>query len=321
MQTSERIAKQHRVFEEAVPYFLMSLAPSLTMPRSYQARKKLQATMSEYYTAEYHLSDPTASTLTVNRANELRKYGFTGNEIGLLESILPVVSTLNAIPTLYWLLLYILPNQSLVDELREEIAASIEMSLSASTGVRTIIMNISKFESDLPLLVSCYREALRLCNHTVCNRRIMEDLSIKDETGRTYLLKKGVDVQLPAGVTQRATNVWGSDADQFRANRFGPPASKPSDADRTRKIAYMPFGGGRHLCPGRNFAFAEIVSCAAVLLLGFDIEASKMEFGDMRMRGPRLSSGTVKPVNGGEGLGAKINAREEFANVAWKFRA
>lgn len=277
--------------------------------------------MSNYYTAGHHIVDPTTATVTVNRANALTEYGFTGDEIGLLECILPVVSTLNAIPTFYWLLLYVMQDASLVHKLREEIAAFAEFSHPDPLGVTSITMSISKFETGLPLLVSCYRETLRLCNHTVCNRRIMEDMTITDQDGRSYLLKKGVDVQLPAGVTHRDTRLWGSDAEQFRGDRFMASTSRTTDADRTRKSAYMPFGGGRHLCPGRNFAFAEIVGCAAVLLLGFDIEATGIGFSAMKMRSPRLSSGTVKPVDSGEGLGARIRPREGFVDVAWKFRA
>ncbi|KAJ8116812.1 hypothetical protein OPT61_g1847 [Boeremia exigua] len=309
------------VYEEAVPYFLLSLFPSLTMPKSYKARKQLQDTFSKYYTAGHHISDPTTATVTLNRANALTEYGFTGNEIGLLECILPVVSTLNAIPTLYWLLLFVLPQPTLMEKLRAEIAAFVDASQPDSKGARIITMDISRFETALPLLVSCYRETLRLSNHAVCNRHMMEDLTITDQDGRSYLLKKGVDIQLPAGVTHRHTDVWGSDVSQFRADRFVPSTSKATDADRVRKLAYMPFGGGRHLCPGRNFAFAEIIGSAAVLLLGFDIKPLGMSFEDVQMRGPRLSSGTVKPVDSGKGLGARVTPREEFANVAWRFRA
>jgi cytochrome P450 len=277
--------------------------------------------MGKYYTAGYHASDPTTATITFNRANTLADYGFTGEEIGLMECILPVVSTLNAVPTLYWLLLYLLPDPSLVEELREEIVACVETSWSDSAGGRVVTFNISKFDTELPLLVSCYRETLRLVNHTICNRRILQDMTIVDQDGRTYLLKQGIDVQLPAGVTHRETTTWGSDAQNFRADRFLASTSKVTDADRARKVAYMPFGGGRHLCPGRNFAFAEIIGCAAVMLLGFDIEAMGMKFEEMRMQSPRLSSGTVKPVNSGKGLGARIKPREEFENVSWKFRA
>lgn len=276
--------------------------------------------MSKYYIEGYHLSDPTTATVTTNRANVLTKYGFTDEEIGLFECILPIVSTLNAVPTLYWLLLYVLPHPSLIEKLREEIAASVDISQPGSTGARTVTMDITTFETKLPLLVSCYRETLRLCNHSVCSRRILEDMTVTDQDGQSYLLKKGVDIQLPAGVTHRVTSSWGADVETFRADRFLASTSKLTDADRTRKLAYMPFGAGRHLCPGRNFAFAEIVACAAVLLLGFDIKATGMNFEEMQMRGPRLSSSTVKPVDNGKGLGAKITPREGFVNVAWKFR-
>lgn len=238
-----------------------------------------------------------------------------------MECILPVVSTLNAIPTLYWLLLYVLPDPCLMGKVRGEIAAAVKISSSDSAGIRVVTLDISKFETQLPLLVSCYRETLRLVNHVVCNRRVLQDMTITDQDGRTYLLKKGVDIQLPGGVTHRESTTWGSDAETFRADRFLASTSKVTDADRARKLAYMPFGGGRHLCPGRNFAFAEIIGFAAAMLLGFDIEATGMKFEEMKMQGPRLSSSTVKPVSSGKGLGARIKPRREFENVSWKFRA
>ncbi|KAF1923473.1 cytochrome P450 [Didymella exigua CBS 183.55] len=319
----ERIARdgamEIKVYEEAVSYFLLSLFPFLTMPQSYKAWQHLQQTISKYYAAGHHASDPTTATVTHNRANTLTEYGFTGDEIRLLECTLPVVSTRNAILTLYWLLLYILPLPSLLEKLPAEIAASAKTSPSDSVGTRSITLNISEFEIELPLLVSCYREILRPVDHTICNRRIMQDMTITYQDGQSYLLKKGVDIQLPAGFTHRHTTSWGPDAEQFRTDLFLASTSKVIGADRTRKVAYMPFGGGRHLCPGRTFAFAEIIGCAAVMLLGFDVEATGMGFEDTQMRGPRFSSSTVKPVGSDKGLGAMIKHREEFASVAWKF--
>jgi cytochrome P450 len=217
------------VFEEAIPHFLMSLFPSITIPRSYKARQHLQQAFSEYYAAGYYALDPTTATVTFNRANTLAEYGFTGDEIGLMECILPAVSTLNAVPTLFWLLLHILPDVFLVEELREEIAASVEISGSDSTGGRVVTFDISKFETELTLLVSCYRETLRLANHVICNRRVMQDMTLQDQDGRTYLLKKGVDIQLPGGVTHRDNATWGPDAARFRADRFLASTSKITD--------------------------------------------------------------------------------------------
>ena len=40
---------------------------------------------------------------------------------------------------------------------------------------------------------------------------------------------------------------------------------------KSKRSAFYPIGGGRHLCPSRNFAFAEISGFLAALIIGFDI--------------------------------------------------
>ncbi|KAL5117167.1 hypothetical protein ACEQ8H_004992 [Pleosporales sp. CAS-2024a] len=306
------------LFEESIPFFLLSLAPSVTMPKAYKARRRLQEALGTWYSAGHDLG-PTAAALTKNRAGILRKYGWTGEEIGLPEVMLPAVATLNAVPTFFWLLLYILQDPALIDRIREEVEAHIKVSSNDPAGGKTVLMDIAKFESELPLLVSSYRETMRLVNHSVSNRRMLEDLTITTQDGQQYLLKKGVDVQLPAGVTHGKTAVWGPNALAFEPERFLQPTTKLTEEDRVRKIAYIPFGGGRHLCPGRNFAFAEIIAFTAVMVLGFDLQPIGMKFRDLKMLGPVLASGSVKPVGAGKGLGAKIKPREGWTNVKWTF--
>ncbi|KAH6884112.1 cytochrome P450 [Thelonectria olida] len=308
-------------FEASVPYFLLSLFPSLTMPKAYQARTKLQAIMKDYYTEKRDLNDPTTSQLVINRANALRKNGFTGDEVGLLEVILPVVATINAVPTFYWLLLYIFARPDLTAQLRAEVEAAATLARD-DNGERIVSFNITKFDEQLPLLISCYRETMRLTNHSVSMRRVMSDLVIKAPDGNeSYLLKKGTDLQLPAGVTHYEQSIWGDDASEFVPDRFAPAASKDktTETEKKKKAAYFPFGGGRHLCPGRNLAFAEILGFISVLLLGFDVEPIGMGFADMEMSPPVLASGAVKPKNRGIGLGGKLLRRKGWEDVRWHF--
>ncbi|KAH7136712.1 cytochrome P450 [Dactylonectria estremocensis] len=314
-------------FEKSLPYFLLSIFPSITMRKAYLARSKLQTTMAEYYTAEHDLNDPTTSQLAINRANVLRKYSFTGEEIGFIDAILPVVATTNAVPTFYWLLLYVLARPELVSRLRAEVlaAATITSNADGDGAGRTATFNIANFDAQIPLLISCYRETMRLTNHSVSMRRIMGDLLVGGSTGRQYLLKKGTDIQLPAGVTHYSKSVWGEDASEFDPERFLPPSPSTEktqayiDAERKKKDAYFPFGGGRHLCPGRNFAFAEIMGLMCVLLLGYDIEPVGMEFAELKMGPPLMASGAVKPENRGVGLGGKILRRKGWEDVQWHF--
>ncbi|KAF4980542.1 hypothetical protein FZEAL_3477 [Fusarium zealandicum] len=304
-------------FEESVPYFLLSLFPSITMPKAYKVRLTLQSLLSEYYSANHDMDESTTSQLVKNRAGALRKQGLDGQEIGQLECILPIVATLNAVPTFYWMLLYVLDRPELVVRLRSEVEAAAVVLEEGEK--RSATFNIAEFDAKLPLLVSCYRETMRLSNHSVSMRRIIEDMTISGPDGQSYLLKKGTDLQLPAGVTHYEQSVWGDDVKTFNPERFLPTARTADDADKRRKAAYFPFGGGRHLCPGRSFAFAEILGFMAVLLLGFEVEPVGMAFGDMKMLGAQLASGAVRPEKYGRGLGGKITRREGWEHVEWRF--
>lgn len=131
-------------------------------------------------------------------------------------------------------------------------------------------------------------------------------------SGREYLLRCGGHVQWPTAVVHRMESIWGSDAREFHFERFlndgsngnstgngttngnGKVSGKrgqhhgmdegyrklngahaeSEEADRTRKRreALIPFGGGRNLCPGRNFAACEMLSLVAAIAVGFDID-------------------------------------------------
>ncbi|KAF4439683.1 putative phenylacetyl-CoA ligase, partial [Fusarium austroafricanum] len=260
---------------------------------AYKARNLLQKVVCNWYANDHDIHDPSVSTLVRNRAGALRRHSLTGHEIGKFEVILPNVATLNAVPTFYWLLLYILDRPDLLARIRAEIEDAAIITIH--NGNRRVSFNIAEFDVKLPLLVSCYRETMRLVNQSISMRRILQDTSITTPEGTTYLLKKGTDLQLPAGVAHYEQSVWGSDAKLFKPERFLASAKGSAEDERKRKAAYIPFGGGRHLCPGRNFAFAEIIGFTSALLLGFEIEAVGVGFGDVKKLGPQLAGGTVRP--------------------------
>ncbi|POR34170.1 25-hydroxycholesterol 7-alpha-hydroxylase [Tolypocladium paradoxum] len=316
-----------QAFEKSLPFFLLSLFPSITMPKGFQARETLQRVMTEYYESEHDMNDPTTSALTANRASVLRTYGFTGEEIAKLEAILPVVATTNAVPTFFWMLIFVLSRPTLVARLRAEVESAATFNADEkSGGGKTATLDITRFDEQLPLMVSCYRETMRVVNHSVSMRRAVADISLTGQDGQTYLLKRGVDIHLSAGVTHGAADIWGSDAADFNAERFLLPPGKDnsgargSEADRKRKAAFIPFGGGKHLCPGRNLAFCEILGFMSMMLLRFDIEPLGMEFGDLELEGSKLSAPSCKPVKGGEGLGARITTRPGWEKTKFTFK-
>jgi cytochrome P450 len=221
------------------------------------------------------------------------------------------------------MLIFVLSRPSLVTRLRAELEAAASFDTNTPHGGRTATFDITKFDKQLPLMVSCYRETMRLVNHSVSMRRTIADINLTGADGRTYLLKKGVDVQMSAGVTHSERHIWGDDAGDFDPERFLHPmavnGSSRSEEDRKKNTAFFPFGGGKHLCPGRNLAFCEILGFMALMLLRFDVEPVGMGFADLKMAGSKLSSPSCRPVNSGQGLGARISMRKGWETTRFVF--
>ena len=60
-------------------------------------------------------------------------------------------------------------------------------------------------------------------------------------------------------------SVLGDTVDEFNHERFAPGRK------RVNPVAFRGFCGGMTLCPGRHFAFTEILMFAALLVLRFDL--------------------------------------------------
>lgn len=100
---------------------------------------------------------------------------------------------------------------------------------------------------------------------------MIRDTTIADKKGHSYLLKKGADIQMPSGVLHALENAWVPDADVFRPDRFL-DTKLTSEESKLRRASHTPFGGGAHMCPGRNFASAEILGFVVSMLVGYNVE-------------------------------------------------
>lgn len=312
-----------RDFDSGMILLLLNIFPSITAPKANRGRTAIQTALAKYYGAEHDLK-ADVSYMVKGRAATFRKYGVNNADIGKFEIGLLGVSTANAIPTLFWLLCHIFADPSLTQSIRDELAAMVTDS-ERPDGKKELSFDITKFESDCPLLVSSYREVIRITNAQLGTRRVMKDTTITD--GKvTYLLKEGCDVQIPSGISHLSPDIWGSDSSSFNPRRFMKfdpstlQSEKEKQEDKVQKRAYFPFGGGKHLCPGRNFAFAEILGAVAVLVLGFEVEnvnggvivvpdIGKAQFGEA----------IAKPRGMSAKMGAHISRRKDWEDVVWKF--
>ncbi|KAF9878224.1 prostacyclin synthase [Colletotrichum karsti] len=319
IRKDESLLEQVWDFDAGLAMLMLGVVPSITAKKCYQARAKLQAVLAEYYGANND-DHEDAGQITKNRANVLRKHGISGHDVGKIEIALLHVSTSNTIPTLFWFIAFVFTRPDVIAQLRDEAAA---VATHGENGEVTI--DIAVIDERCPLLVSCYREAIRLSNKGSGNRRVMQDTTVSDGKGRSYLLKKGCNVQVSHEVAHSLERVWGSDMDVFVADRFVDSKAKKEnlEAEKLKKAAWVPFGGGRHLCPGRNFAFAENLGFVASLLLGFDVtpldNSMKSTTEPPKMDRCPMTAAAAKPVDSGEGFGVRVEKRKGWENTKWLY--
>ncbi|KAG9230466.1 cytochrome P450 [Amylocarpus encephaloides] len=286
-------------FEAKIIYLIVNPFAKYFLPNAYNGRAALQSALSKFYVAK-HDSDPDVGTIMKAHAKSLRSYGMPDSDIGKIELSILQVSTTNAIPTTFWHLMFVLSDPALTELIREELLTVITIN---HKGVkRGVNFDISKFASHCPLFVSSYGENIRLSNSAIGSRRVIQDTTITDGKP-TYLLRKGANIQMPTSVAHYNTEIWAE-----------------KDSDRTQKKAYFPFGGGKHLCPGRNFAFAEILGTVAIMVLGFEVRGVDGEVLKVPVMGRSgVGEGIAKPGEDGVKMSAVLKRRKGWEGVTWGF--
>ncbi|KKY32514.1 putative cytochrome p450 [Diaporthe ampelina] len=298
--------------------------PWLTARKAYNARASVLSALTDFANTIGDAGDN--SILTKNCQNLNKEHDVHGGEAATIYLALVFGATANAFPTLYWMLLFVFRDPGLLRDLRAELESSgivseedVGQGPSPSRGVRVVEAGRITATS-CPLLLSCYTETLRLVSRHPGARVVTADpaaaLSFRDgRTGeqRSYALNKGSIVHMPAGMLHSSERHWGPDAAHFDGYRF---MRLDRAADRQARKAHIALGGGKHLCPGRHMAFAEIMATVAVFVAGFELETTHADLPDMVHQ---FGLGIVKPDEAND-LSASIRPRRDAQNVTWKFR-
>lgn len=303
-----RLANRSREFENNIQPLFIGVLPHIIARKAYRAREKIQAVLGLWY-AQRNFEADDVSAIAKARAYSSLEFGMPEDELGRLELALLFVATTNTIPTLWWFVTNIWLRPQLVERLCEE--ASKVVKVTGEKGQGTATVDISSLEEHCPLMVACYRESIRLGNQGVGTRRVIRDTMLTDSKGNEYLLKAGVDVMWSAKELHRDA-AWGKDVLEFDPERF-----LEENYGRAQKQAYVPFGGGKHLCPGRNFAFAENLGLMVAMVVGFvaeGIDAKKFKLGESS-----FGEAVAKPPLDAQGGEVVIKRKEGWEDVEWKF--
>jgi cytochrome P450 len=258
---------------------LLAPFPSITARKPYHAQRQLQDAFKDYF--RNHREDaPDVSRVIKDRVAVDRSFGLTSDDVAATETGFVFAATANAVPSLFWLYINILSDPSLTKDVVAEIDALINKGANDD-----YVLDVTKFREHCPLLVSSYQEVLRLTRDRILGTRMTIEDTLLNSTdpdtkiSRTYLLKKGVMTQMTSHTIHRSAEIWGKDVDIFNGRRFYSATNDESNNSKrttlqhdenVQKRALAPFGGGKHVCPGRYFAEAEILGTVAVLLTGFE---------------------------------------------------
>ncbi|KAH8658365.1 cytochrome P450 [Xylariales sp. PMI_506] len=309
------------LFDSHIRPLFLGFLPNILARTAYSNREKLQAALMKYYGARLDENEDVAE-VTKLRARVARDAGISNEDLGRSEAALLFVATTNTIPTLYWFFVNVWLRPDVVEKARQEVSQVVEITAlegdgGAEAGRRKAVLDITLLEVRCPLLVSCYREAIRLGNQAIGNRYVMEDTILTDDDGTQYLLKKDNFLTWSVKAMHLSTSVW-EDANSFHPERFVPSDQISSEQSRKQKLAYVPFGGGKHLCPGRNFAFAENLGFLASLVSGFDVVG--LDETKVRMGSSLVGEAVAKPPADAQGGSISIKRREGWEDVEWSFK-
>ena len=95
-------------------------------------------------------------------------------------------------------------------------------------------------------------------------RKVLKPMRYRD-----HLIPSRTMAMVSPAASHRLDDVF-ADPDRFHPDRFAPPASE----DRQHVYALIGFGGGKHRCMGKRFAYLQLKAIWTVLLDRLDLEAA-----------------------------------------------
>lgn len=286
----------------------LGVLPSVIAPKGYAARDAATKAFGKYYSKG--LAENATEWIKARERVGVR-WGLSYENMAKCDISILSASVTNTVPTVFYLICYIFADRELLASLRDEISKIVKRTEHNGTTVMTL--DHTKIETDCPLLVSCYYETLRLNKTGTSVRIVTTDTMLNNQ----YLLKKGSMVQIATGVLHSDADVWGDDASAFNAQRFIDKDALAKEVKKAQNQAFIPFGGGKSLCPGRHLAFTEITSFAAMMAYCFDVtmkDGSVLRVPERRFQ--KMGIASQSPEGDADVM---IKKRKEFEGVEWRF--
>ncbi|PLB37253.1 cytochrome P450 [Aspergillus candidus] len=244
------------------------------------------------------------------RARALKAAGLSPSASAPAHLSLLWAMNANSPNIVFWLLLHLYTNPTLLADIRAEIApfAKAHRPTPAETGfpfveAARIALDTDNLLESCPLLRASVSETLRLDLAALSFRTLTADLTVTESpedaalAGRakplTYLIPEGESILVPHGVLH-------TDPQHFsNPTQFDPLRFIQTDPDtgklRAARDPISPFGAGVSACKGRVFAEREILSYTAAIISLWDLQPAGGG-GVWKIPGHKQSSAAYLPT-------------------------
>ncbi|KAK8234804.1 cytochrome P450 [Phyllosticta capitalensis] len=299
------IAQAYWDWDSALVELTLAPLPWLTYRRAYLGRRRLQRALKTYMeTGRYK----EGCQMLQDRVALHMSLGYSWAMAGYIELGMVIASFPNSAYSSFWFLCRVFADEALLRDLRDDVAAAVERD-----GDKAVV-DIDAARTRCPLLMSTFREVLRLCMPTSSWRTVIEDTQLD-----RYLVKKGSLLLLEGGLLHSKPEIWGEDASEFNARRFMDSASGTrKDGSMVPSASYRAFGGGNIYCPGRNIAQIELFGLLVPVITGFDIEGADGPLTVPPVVDDVIPLGAIRPR--WEPM-VKISRRKGWEDVTWEYRS
>jgi cytochrome P450 len=282
---------------------LVGFLPSITARKAVAARNKVAKAFETYYNAG---GVQNASVLAQKRYQVEVDNNVPLEDISRYEVGGSVAILVNTAPAAFWTLLLLHSHPGLLDDVRKEIDACTETTITNRSTIKAL--DVTTLKEGCPLLLSSYQEVLRYCSMGTSVREVMEDTYLD-----RWLSKKGAMLQMPSRIIHQDAKLWGPTVSQFNTRRFLPDERK----NRPRDACFRAFGGGKTLCPGRHFATNEVLAIAPVFIARFDMKSTK---GDWKLPTTLNTNVAAVVMEPDDDIEVDISTRKGFEDFKWHIK-
>ncbi|KAI1175950.1 cytochrome P450 [Nemania sp. FL0916] len=260
------VEKAFWAFERAIPSLIF--LPKWMTHQGYQNRKIIADAFLRYFQNNHH---EQASVLVRDFYTAEISYGFSESDRSLFEVGHAVATLANTYAAIFWLIFYVFSDSKALQTIRLEVSSITTTTVDVTDDKQTSrhVLDLTKINSHCPLLLSTFRETMRVHSVGISLREVCKDTILNN----TYYLKRGATIIMPTIAIHTDPRIWGHDASSFKYDRFLSTADATGiQKDKVSPAAFRGFGGGSTLCPGRHFATTQIMVWISMLVMRFDIE-------------------------------------------------